>query len=954
MRKILNYLDKEGLKYLIAKIKSEINNKVDKVDGKSLSTNDFTTTEKNKLAGIATNANNYVLPTASATVLGGIKVGSNLTIVNGVLSAKDGIALGTTSSTAFRGDYGNTAYTHSQKTSGNPHKVTKSDVGLGNVDNTADANKSVKYATTAGDAATVSGHTVAKDVPSNAVFTDTNTWVKASTTADGYISKLSGNTSQFLRGDGTWATPPNTTYGLATSSANGLLSSADFTKLSKVTATEMGYLSGATGSIQNQINNTLSKTNTIEYIPTSDYHPATKIYVDNKVKEVIYIPNEVISMITDSVQHTEEEWAQLWFPGEEDALQKLLNLFDKLVTGEPLMFFKAFGSTRVYPVAYSIGKKTSPYIGYNNLQFCIYGPEQVYENRFMGTFRTDSPTRTVKRNSERLSLFPQISQYSSLTTECNYPSLYNNIENPNLYNEDSFIIENASMNGGTVNQSSTSNVLMIKLNKSYSKLFFTSTYIRNNLSNPFNRIYICNNLFIGKSVTIGVNSTGNAYSITGSSNEGGYIAFEYNKDNAEAIDSFTLIMNDFPTETYARNNPTYLEIDGLTESNERTKIGFNSVAISNRTPKNGEQIWIKKGKKNLFDKNNIIDNTRFSSSEGYVTNENYFIYKTTLTSYNLYRLKTTYAKVTNYSTKASDSTSFLDSALNGTILPIKDSECIFTFQKDATTDLETQLENITLLMNMEDDNFSDDTLLYLQDNLGKYYLAANLSNVASKDYVDEKVGKIDFDKIYTMSWLSDGNNSGFGLVIDGITALEDIRNKEIKFTTQFSNITQSALNSTTNFIIKNKKGETFIKKLPFRTFINGGIHTLTYDDNNNIVINDYVKALRLWYEGIFARKLSSFSSLENMAYYFDFPDGDSLVTELVQAVQGGKPVMFYHNNKVSYPGSLYLETASNSRHPFKIKKMTLTCYAGTTIETAQFTYDSTSKTMLATYTTKTL
>ena len=135
----------------------------------------------------------------------------------------DTLALGTTSSTAYRGDYGNTAYQHSQKTSGNPHKVTKSDVGLGNVNNTADADKSVKYATTAGDATTVSGHTVAKDVPSNAVFTDTNTWVKVSTTADGYISKLSGNTSQYLRGDGTWAIPPNTntTYTLTQDSTDG-------------------------------------------------------------------------------------------------------------------------------------------------------------------------------------------------------------------------------------------------------------------------------------------------------------------------------------------------------------------------------------------------------------------------------------------------------------------------------------------------------------------------------------------------------------------------------------------------------------------------------------------------------------------------------------------------------------------------------------------------------------
>lgn len=60
---------------------------VSKESGKGLSTNDYTTTEKTKLAGIATGANNYTLPTASGTVLGGIKVGSNLTISNGVLSA---------------------------------------------------------------------------------------------------------------------------------------------------------------------------------------------------------------------------------------------------------------------------------------------------------------------------------------------------------------------------------------------------------------------------------------------------------------------------------------------------------------------------------------------------------------------------------------------------------------------------------------------------------------------------------------------------------------------------------------------------------------------------------------------------------------------------------------------------------------------------------------------------
>lgn len=111
------------------KIKTTLNNKVDKVSGKGLSTNDYTTDEKNKLAGIASGATKdttmtgasastngtgglvpapkkgqetyffkgdgtwakptdtvYSLPAATTSVRGGIKVGSNLSISNDVLS----------------------------------------------------------------------------------------------------------------------------------------------------------------------------------------------------------------------------------------------------------------------------------------------------------------------------------------------------------------------------------------------------------------------------------------------------------------------------------------------------------------------------------------------------------------------------------------------------------------------------------------------------------------------------------------------------------------------------------------------------------------------------------------------------------------------------------------------------------------------------------------------------
>ena len=70
------------------KLGTDLSNKVDKVDGKGLSANDFTAVLKAKLDGIAENANNYTLPIASTDTLGGVKVdGTTVTIANGVISA---------------------------------------------------------------------------------------------------------------------------------------------------------------------------------------------------------------------------------------------------------------------------------------------------------------------------------------------------------------------------------------------------------------------------------------------------------------------------------------------------------------------------------------------------------------------------------------------------------------------------------------------------------------------------------------------------------------------------------------------------------------------------------------------------------------------------------------------------------------------------------------------------
>ena len=64
----------KGKEFTLKDFTSELNNKVDKVEGKQLSSNDYTTAEKNKLA----NLQNYTLPTATKSILGGVKAITNI------------------------------------------------------------------------------------------------------------------------------------------------------------------------------------------------------------------------------------------------------------------------------------------------------------------------------------------------------------------------------------------------------------------------------------------------------------------------------------------------------------------------------------------------------------------------------------------------------------------------------------------------------------------------------------------------------------------------------------------------------------------------------------------------------------------------------------------------------------------------------------------------------------
>lgn len=78
----IKYLDYDGLVYYHSKVKTALNNKVDKVSGKGLSTNDFTNAYKTKLDGIATGAQVNVIEgiTVNSTAVPLTNKIANLTI----------------------------------------------------------------------------------------------------------------------------------------------------------------------------------------------------------------------------------------------------------------------------------------------------------------------------------------------------------------------------------------------------------------------------------------------------------------------------------------------------------------------------------------------------------------------------------------------------------------------------------------------------------------------------------------------------------------------------------------------------------------------------------------------------------------------------------------------------------------------------------------------------------
>lgn len=247
-----------------------VGTKVDKVSGKGLSTNDYTTTEKNKLAGIASgaevNQNAFSNVTVGSTTIAADGKQDTLTIASG----------------------GNITITPDASADKVTFTVADGTTGAKGVVQLTNSTSSTSTTTAATPSSVKSAYDLA------------NT---AKTTAD--------SKQDAITGAATTITGSNLTASRAlVSDANGKVA------VSSVTSTQLGYLSGVTSAIQTQLNGKLSTSGTAAKATadasgntiTSTY--ATKTELNNKHKELTQAQynalstteknNGTVYMITDA------------------------------------------------------------------------------------------------------------------------------------------------------------------------------------------------------------------------------------------------------------------------------------------------------------------------------------------------------------------------------------------------------------------------------------------------------------------------------------------------------------------------------------------------------------------------------------------------------------------------------------------------------------------------------
>lgn len=280
-----NSHDKIGTTYSLSKTGNTI--KLTGSDGSSSSVTDTNTTygnattgaaglmsaeDKQKLDGIATGANNYSLPTASASTLGGVKIGSNITLSSGTIS------LTKANVTAALG------YTP-------PTQDTNTWIAFKGATTTAAGTAGYAPAPSAGNANRYlrSDGTWAVPPDTNTTYTNMSGATSSAAGKSGLVpAPAAGKQTSYLRGDGTWAVPTNITYTLTKSGSTITLAGSDgsqtsvsdsdttyslssfgitataaeLNKLDGVTATkdEINFLDGVSSNIQTQLNGKAAST----------------------------------------------------------------------------------------------------------------------------------------------------------------------------------------------------------------------------------------------------------------------------------------------------------------------------------------------------------------------------------------------------------------------------------------------------------------------------------------------------------------------------------------------------------------------------------------------------------------------------------------------------------------------------------------------------------------------
>ena len=185
----------------------------------------YTTTDKTKLSGIATGANNYTLPIAS-TVIGGVKSGTDITVdASGNVSINDD--------------------SHNHIVSNIDGLQTALDGKVDDSQVLTNVPAGAKFTDTVTTINSKTGAISKTDIVALGVPSQDTTYTVFTPTINGLAPLSGGGTTKYLRADGTWAIPPdtntNTTYAIVTTSVNGLMSSTDKTKLDGIATSANNY-----------------------------------------------------------------------------------------------------------------------------------------------------------------------------------------------------------------------------------------------------------------------------------------------------------------------------------------------------------------------------------------------------------------------------------------------------------------------------------------------------------------------------------------------------------------------------------------------------------------------------------------------------------------------------------------------------------------------------------------